>query len=124
PPAPLRPDDARRILAPAAGARAEVDDTHAGAQQPFLFMNLRELEYGPGAPPLPDGALHIGIPLLPRLPAATGPATSTHLFSSNGADEGGAHNKKRMHLTEEQSNYLRILGHTLTPVIDVGPGGV
>jgi RNA-binding protein len=29
-----------------------------------------------------------------------------------------------MHLTEEQSNYLRILGHTLTPVIDVGPGGV
>jgi len=29
-----------------------------------------------------------------------------------------------MHLTEEQSNYLRILGHTLTPVVDVGPGGV
>lgn len=29
-----------------------------------------------------------------------------------------------MHLTEEQSNYLRILGHTLTPVIDVGAGGV
>src|SRR5690606_15003928 len=37
---------------------------------------------------------------------------------------GGAYNKKRMHLTEEQSNYLRILGHTLTPVVDVGPGGV
>lgn len=29
-----------------------------------------------------------------------------------------------MHLTEEQSNYLRILGHTLTPIIDIGPGGV
>ncbi len=29
-----------------------------------------------------------------------------------------------MHLTEEQSNYLRILGHTLTPVISVGAGGV
>lgn len=30
----------------------------------------------------------------------------------------------RMHLTEEQSNYLRILGHTLTPAVDVGAGGL
>lgn len=29
-----------------------------------------------------------------------------------------------MHLTEEQSDYLRILGHTLTPVVDVGADGV
>src|SRR5690606_29952096 len=39
--------------------------------------------------------------------------------------QGGASTTiKRMHLTEEQSNYLRILGHTWTPVIDVGAGGV
>jgi RNA-binding protein len=29
-----------------------------------------------------------------------------------------------MHLTEEQSNYLRILGHTLTPAVDIGAGGL
>ncbi|HEX5420699.1 MAG TPA: YhbY family RNA-binding protein [Gammaproteobacteria bacterium] len=29
-----------------------------------------------------------------------------------------------MRLTEEQSDYLRILGHSLTPIIDVGAGGL
>lgn len=29
-----------------------------------------------------------------------------------------------MGLTEEQSHYLRILGHDLAPVVDIGAGGV
>lgn len=29
-----------------------------------------------------------------------------------------------MHLTEEQSDYLRILGHSLKPTVDVGAGGL
>ncbi len=29
-----------------------------------------------------------------------------------------------MHLTEEQTDYLRILGHSLTPIVDVGAGGL
>jgi len=29
-----------------------------------------------------------------------------------------------MRLTSEQSDYLRILGHTLKPVVDVGAGGL
>jgi RNA-binding protein len=29
-----------------------------------------------------------------------------------------------MRLTEEQSDYLRILGHSLKPIVDVGAGGL
>jgi RNA-binding protein len=29
-----------------------------------------------------------------------------------------------MHLTEEQTDYLRILGHSLKPTVDVGAGGL
>jgi RNA-binding protein len=29
-----------------------------------------------------------------------------------------------MRLTEEQSHYLRILGHSLEPIVDIGAGGV
>src|SRR5690606_35578169 len=75
--------------------RAEVDDPHPRPQDALLLLDLLELEDGARAPPLPGGPLDVGVALLAAFPAATGPAAPTHLCSSNGAGEDGAHNKNQ-----------------------------
>src|SRR5882757_1854287 len=45
-------DDARGVLAPAAGRRPEVDAADSRPEQPLALLNLRQLEYRARAPAL------------------------------------------------------------------------